>query len=330
MVVGMAPPRKGLLLAFPPELDYLAGLFLPDLTRARLLGRAFLFCRKAGREGKEILLDPGGESLPAGERAHSLLGLSPSRVLVLGAPRDAAPAKVLVEELKEKGASVVGPLVGKTFPKRKILSQLKGLGPQKKSPVKKAPTPLLSPPPFMILPSAEEDGRPLPEGPIFREKEPGLLERAAPGRWGFLGSSLTEIRILGEEDPLPPPKETLLLALHIPPPSSPPERKERFLERLTRAAKRSGESNLALLPPRRKRQGGPLPEGAPWAVAYGLENPETRSLLLEACAAAFPSRLGPLHAALGFYACRIDPLEEIYAGNHLADRNRDLIVNIVP
>ncbi len=327
--MGRSTPGP-LVLAFPPEFDYLAGLFLPDLTRALLLGKIFLLCRKARGEGKNVLLDPGGEGLPASERVRALLDLSPSGILVLGAPRDHASALVLAEAWKERGAFVEGPLVGKTFPKRKILSHLKALGPQKNSWVEDRSSPLLSPQPFTILPSAEENGCPLPEGPFFREKEPGLLERAAPGGWGFLGPSITEIRILCEEDPLPPAKETLLLALHIPPPSSPPERKKKFLERLARAAERSGESNLALLPPRRERRVAPLPAGAPWAAGYGLEDPRTRNLLLDACAAAFPSRLGPFHAALGFYSCRIDPLEEIYAGNHLADRNQDLIVNIVP
>ncbi len=317
-----ARPPGPIVLAFPPELDYLGGLFLPDPVRARLLGRAFLLCRNLGGEGGGLLLDPGGEGVPARERAR---WLPAGRVLVLGAPRDEAAARILAGALEEAGATVEGPWIGGSLPEERILSLCEGTGsrPQQS-------TPLLAPPPFMIFHSREAKALSPPEGPIFLRKGPNLLERIGPGGWGFLSPSVERIQILGEDEPVPPGRKDTLLVLPVPPPSSPPARRRNFLERVARAAGRFGESNLALLPPRGFRSGESLPAGAPWAAFYGLDDPRTARLLLEACAAAFPARSGVLHAALGFHACRIDPLEEIYAGRHLADRNQDLIVNIVP
>jgi len=44
----------------------------------------------------------------------------------------------------------------------------------------------------------------------------------------------------------------------------------------------------------------------------------------------FPRLSGLFHCVLGFYETGVDPLEEMYAGCALPERNDELIENIVP
>jgi hypothetical protein len=71
-------------------------------------------------------------------------------------------------------------------------------------------------------------------------------------------------------------------------------------------------------------------KGAAWAARCGLHSGRFRDFLLELVSRHLPDRLGLLQAVLGFQAVCADPLEEMYGGCSLPDRNQSLIENIVP
>ncbi|MBU0754547.1 MAG: hypothetical protein KJ645_05375, partial [Planctomycetes bacterium] len=70
--------------------------------------------------------------------------------------------------------------------------------------------------------------------------------------------------------------------------------------------------------------------GAPWSARYGLDHPAFREFLTEIVAHYFPFHLPCLNWLCGLVKVGADPLEEMYAGNGLPDRNAELIENIVP
>lgn len=75
----------------------------------------------------------------------------------------------------------------------------------------------------------------------------------------------------------------------------------------------------------------PLPDrrdGAPWAARYGIDRHETTQALIAIVEAAFPRMRDTLELCLGFASMSCDPLEEMYAGNGLWDKNADLLRNI--
>ncbi len=65
--------------------------------------------------------------------------------------------------------------------------------------------------------------------------------------------------------------------------------------------------------------------GAPWAARYGLEQPGWRAVLTRLAARVFPQHVPMLQTAIGCFEAGIDPLEEMYAGNSVIERNAELL-----
>jgi len=74
----------------------------------------------------------------------------------------------------------------------------------------------------------------------------------------------------------------------------------------------------------------PAPDGAAWVRFYRLEDPAWREMLERIVVKWMPEKLSLLQCAVHFFHQGIDPLEEMYAGNNLADRNPELVANILP
>ncbi|MFH1999820.1 MAG: hypothetical protein ABIK28_09070 [Planctomycetota bacterium] len=70
--------------------------------------------------------------------------------------------------------------------------------------------------------------------------------------------------------------------------------------------------------------------GAEWAARYGLDTPYLRDFIDRLITRLFPHLRVYWNAVKLFYQLGEDPLEEMYAGNSLPDRNAELIENIVP
>lgn len=68
---------------------------------------------------------------------------------------------------------------------------------------------------------------------------------------------------------------------------------------------------------------------SPLAESLGLQAGAWRDFLLELIATGWPLRQAAWVSLLQADALAINPIENVYAGQHLRDRNRDLMVNIL-
>lgn len=70
--------------------------------------------------------------------------------------------------------------------------------------------------------------------------------------------------------------------------------------------------------------------GAPWAVRHGLAHDEGAARLLARARAECPALLSWVEVVLRFARLGVHPLAEVFAGNGLAERNRDYLQNLRP
>ncbi len=88
---------------------------------------------------------------------------------------------------------------------------------------------------------------------------------------------------------------------------------------------------IRLLPPREpERSTRPKrPTSADWCARYGLDDARTRADLVAFVDRHAPGHALALRARIADAEAGIDPVEEMFAGHALVDRNRDLLVNLV-
>ncbi len=91
-----------------------------------------------------------------------------------------------------------------------------------------------------------------------------------------------------------------------------------------------GPERIRLRFPDLRRQPPERAGGAPWGIRLGLDDPEWRDALTAILETALPCHAGTWRVLRGWFDLGVSPLEEMYAGNSLVDRNADLLVNIVP
>lgn len=269
-----------LTVIMPPEFEYLPGLFLPDLDRARLVHRAAVMVKRWRSYGYSVFLDAGVHGLTAAQTAKRLEGSA----AVLGGPRDAPGARILVEAL-----GCGRPFLSTGDP-AEVLGRL-----EKR--VESLAT--------MELPLSGEvhdlsGAFLIGDSPGSFRSEGKALVRTKTGRAASLPAWVKKIHLVDAGDAPPEMKDDELVAFVIPGKNDDPAP---WLE-TCRAMERK-KLRLTV-------EGGGL----------GLERPAVRRLLEE-----LDPRVGMV---LGFREICADPLEEMYAGNSLPDRNAELIENIVP
>lgn len=109
--------------------------------------------------------------------------------------------------------------------------------------------------------------------------------------------------------------------------AAPPEALERALAAAVAAR---GSAAVRLLPRCSGEPGAFVRDGAAWGWRYGFDDAAARTFLAGAVERSLPRHRAELEYALILFQMAVDPLEEMYAGNGIADRNRELLVNIVP
>ncbi len=327
-----------LRVIMPPEFDYLGGLFLPDLGRARLASRLASAVARWRRRGYPVQLDLGSSGSTAGQSASLLAGEGVARALVVGGDHDRTGADILRCALVRSGINCPAPL----------LSSADGsdIIPQLRRAVEKLPRPaeLLPGPdpavqhPFPVLLIADAGERPPDLGVTFEAVGRGFRRRSR-GRAGSVPPWVGRIEVFQpgaadsepETDGLAGDDGTVIYGLTLP-------AGEQGVESLHKDWLRCSMAFIERAGPHRCRlvcaDPGPLletgPHGPAWAARYGIHHPPLREALLELVRGCLPRWLSLLHTVIGLYEIGTDPLEEMYAGNSLADRNAQLIENIVP
>lgn len=327
-----------LRVIMPPEFDYLGGLFLPDLGRARLASRLASAVARWRRRGYPVQLDLGSAGYTAGQSASLLASEGVARALVIGGDHDRTGAVNLRCALVQSGINCPDPL----------LSSVDGsdIIPQLRSAVEKLPRPADSLPgpdpavqhPFPVLLIADAGERPPDLGVPFEAVGRGFRRRS-PGRAGSVPPWVSRIEVIqpgavaSEPEPggLAGDEGTVIYGLTLP---AGEQDVESFHKDWLRCSmdfiKRAGPHRCRLV----CAEPDPLLEagthGTAWAARYGIHRPPLRGALLELVRGCLPQWFGLLHTVIGLYEIGTDPLEEMYAGNSLPDRNAQLIENIVP
>jgi len=304
--------RRGLALV--PRFEYLPGLALPDLARARLA----LSAARAAAERGDFPCDLGGAGRTADETAERLS--SAGEVLVVAGAGDEVARALLVAALERRGVAVAlgaPPAAAPGAPAGAATGASAGAAPSAREEL------------FLVAERGELSGPGAQLGALFERTDERTLQRRGAGRAAgvapeieriALVSGLAEARALAGE-------AGLLAALRV------PRRLERArLDELVAAASelaaRLGAERVRLAFEPRAGEPGRL-GGAAWAARYGLEDARLRADLVELVDRALPQHLGLVHTALGYWEIGVDPLEEMYAGNALPDRNAELLANIV-
>lgn len=326
-----------LRVMMPPEFEYLGGLFLPDLDRARLAARAASAVAQWRRRGYPVQFDPGCGGLTAGQTASLLVDNGSTRAVVIGGGHDRTGADILHQALAETHIQCPTPLLSTTdgadiFPQ--LQQAVDGL-PKTGNPIPDPDTAAEYPCPALLITDGKE--RPPTRGVTFEAEGRGL-RRVSGGRAGSVPPWITRIKMIhpgaaGSDRVLNDPagdEGTVIYGLSLP--AGEHEMKNvrtDWLQGSSEFIERTGVDRCRLV----CATAHSLPQtrcgGAPWAVRYGIDHPSLRGALLELVSGCLPEWLGLLHTVIGLYETCADPLEEMYAGNGLADRNAELIENIV-
>jgi hypothetical protein len=314
-------------IIMPPEFEYFPGLFLPDLARARLAARLALLADRLRSRGHGVYFDPGRQGLMADETARMLGDHGARRIVLAGARNDRFGIAILSEALKSAGidpgrpcisegdgGDILTPLASRIESLAKMDLYLQG------RPCSGAAAESC----LMIL----EEGEAQPGLGVPFRKAGDRLIRLAAGRAGSIPPGFTEIRFLSLGEAVLKQREGdhVLLALGIP--GSAPDHLN--LDDWEPVLGRGASAQCRLFMEDPGSGNTPACGGAAWAFRHGLDRPAIRELLQQIVTQYFPAQLPLFRALCGVYEVGADPLEEMYAGNSLKDRNAELIELIVP
>jgi hypothetical protein len=319
----MSKPLERLLIVQPPPLEYLPGLFLADTSSAAVGGDCARHATSERWRGRDVAFDPCTDGLTAPEKAAALVQAGWRHVAVAGAPADRVAVDILAGALEAAGIEVAPPAAA-AAPGGKRGRRGAGLASRK--------TPLAPPPAgeaFVIV----QPGRLLPPPWIvFEDTGDGRLVRRGPKLSGALPRWVETIRRVDAEDDIDMLSDVpgKLFAFEWMSAARRKRERQGVTARLARLIQRFGAERVLL----RGSTHGPATaaaarDGASWAWRYGIDQPETRQLLIELCEECLPHHRHLLEAAIGYHEMCVDPLEEMYAGRGLIDRNAELIVNLV-
>jgi hypothetical protein len=314
-------------MIMPPDLDYFPGLFLPDLERARLAGRLALLAERLRSRGHGVRFDLGGQGLTAIETARALRDEGVRRIVLVGAKNDRVKISILSEALKQSGLDPGRPFITKQEGvdiHRPLANRIESLAKMDLY-LKDDPTLGATDSCLMILEHGEAQPR---AGVQFRRKE-GRLYRLTEGRYGSIPAAVKEIRFFPMDGMVPDwiDSEDALTALVIKDSTSlEPYHLDDWASLLDGPMK----DRFRLFVEEPGPGHPPACGGAAWAVRYGIDRPDLRDLIQRIVTRFFPAQLPLFRILCGIYEVGADPLEEMYAGNSLADRNAELIKLIVP
>ena len=261
----------------PPELEPLPGLLLPDLGRARALGR-LLQRIAAKRRRVDLRVLPLWLPLPAlGARLEFE---KVARVVVAGG----------AHRVRER---LVAELAGRAIAVDAEADEIAELP-------EGEPYPDLGATPLVVYAGSG----PEPPSPCFVARGDGALHRCMPGACGPLPNWVDRVVFAADA----PDDPATLHALRID--AAAPADAER--EACRRLVARVGASRVRLL----------------LADAAGLEDAALRTRLLALVATAVPMHLPLLATVCRWHELGMDPVLECWAGNAIAERNQDLIVNL--
>jgi hypothetical protein len=271
-------------VAAPPELEPLAGLFLPCLVRARALAHA-------ARHARGALLDLGGAG-SAAEIASRLAGVESAGVV--GGPFDGVAMAALCAALRHAGIAVQrGDASGEPAAARPATS-------------------------WLLVQAGTEPPR---GGVVFVEHD-RCLRRAVPGAAGSIPAWVEAIHFVEAGEAPGSLGRTDLVAL-----SGWERADEAQVLTTCRLLVAHAPGRARLLAPSVEPPRGRL-DGATWATRYRIHMPAVRARLARLVDACFPQHHDRLTLALCLYDLGIDALEEAFAGNGIADRNRELVANL--
>lgn len=314
----------------PPEFHYLGDLFLPDPFRARTSARIALEAGRLKSRGHTVLFEPGMLGFTIPQTISLLLEGGVKQAAVAGMHWEEKSALSLHDALNAAGVACGRPLLSRKDG-RDILTGLSKRveGRARMDLAFEISRPLPAPgcAAFLIL----EEGEPLPDGGAAFRREGADLLRAGPGRAPGIPPWVDRIRMIAPED------RSLLNAGHIDENTlvafslaEADEAKPDWLNRCDEIIEQTGPERFRLSPASQHAPPSRATGGATWAPRYGLLSTAFRKFLSELLRRHFPERLALYHAVLGFLETGVDPLEEMYAGCGLLERNQELIENIVP
>jgi hypothetical protein len=326
--------EKNFWMLMPPEFAYLGELFLPDLVRARLVGGIAAALPKWRASGYRVLFDPGTMGLTGAQTAEILAERGVQKVAVTGGMYDRTGVSILMDALNRKGLECGRPLL--TSGNHGVV--LQGLSKRLESLARmdhpyavEAPEALQHPSPFLIL---EENESAPTQGVAFKKTGQGL-QRVTRGGMEHLPPWVNAVRFIRPHDAPPSPssmsQEDVLFALILPSvdemirPDIPS-----CLTLCRQVVEGVGPQRFRLILKASERLHETACGGAGWALRYGLQSPWHREFLVALTTTLLPNLFPLLNVVLGFYEVGSDPLEEMYAGCGIMERNAELIENIVP
>ncbi|MFO0982647.1 MAG: hypothetical protein U1E76_13095 [Planctomycetota bacterium] len=291
-----APPS----VVVPPELDYLPGLFLPDLVAARLRTQV---ARWARRSGAQACFDPEGATARA--LAHRLAA-SGARAIAICHANDPGPAALLERALRAAGLMVAGCYRGDRLPL--ALEALTRSGPA-------MPATAIGTSLFVTEPG---DSLPLP-GVVFARQRADRWTRVSAGAWQAIPADVRTIEIVHRDRAIVAFPTTLFA---IPMRAS---AAADWPELVARVCDAVGPDSVRFVLP---SIAAPAQGAALWAHRYGLHDAVARERLHAAVSRHLPLQLDWLETVLGFFQLGVSPLEEMFAGNSLVDRHQELMQNL--
>lgn len=315
-----------LLLA--PEILHLERCFLPDPFRARLAARCARLAERGAGEGPAIGFHGGAGGETARVVAEEVHRRGARFAVVAGRAWDRAAASALARALEERGVEVHPPLwivPGEEEARIRegaawLEAKARGAGPVAREGVA---APVLHGG-WMVTTA----GVPRPSGGILFHDEGNRLVRVGEDPAPGIPSEVREIRLLraGEKPTVrEADRPAVLWAMALPPLEAfEAEGASSWIDRIaTAAAAHAGRFRLLPRAPRiLPRTRG---ESTLWTVPYGMDRPAGRAFLRSLGKRLFPELLPWLRILAGFAETGVDPLEEMYAGNALPDRNEALL-----
>ncbi len=338
-------PNEDLWVLMPPEFYYLEGLFLPSFSRARLTAALVSAVLKWRAAGYPVSFDPGLHGFTAPRLSTKLREAGAKKAIVVGAGSDTNGAGILAGSLRRAGVECPEPLITTSDTREtpgELLTHVESLRRSARA-RSDHPVPFGQPAsPFLIGEEGEEHyGMYAP----FEERGSRLV-RTAEGPVHGMPRWCREIRVTsggteagdaglkdlsGERTDSSGREEETIHAVSLLPECAASETsQDGWLDLCDAVIRHSGARRFRLVGRDSLSSSVSACGGASWTSTYGLGHPSGLRLLTRLVKRYFPERRSYFHTLLGFAELGVDPLEEMYAGNCIADRNAELLENILP
>jgi hypothetical protein len=309
----MAAEHGGLAILLAPELDELAGLFVPDLARARFAGRLATALARWRSTGAAVEVDFGFDGSTALQTALATRAGGWSRVAITGTPLDQGACHALLAALRElscPGAELVLSAGDGADVEAALAALAAGAPPD--------PGPRPPPEPLPGLVIVDPGAVCVAAGAVFEARDGGRLARRTPGPAGSIPAWAEEVCFV--DRPAAGGAAAATLQVLVLP--------ERWHARGTLSRVRAACHALAGVAGADHVRLLSCARAAPGA-RHGLAGGREWDALEALVAGALPERLGLVRTARSWSELGCAPQQEVHGGNGLPDRNAELIVNLV-